>query len=77
MNSVIKNILNSSCSEQDKSSELDSLSKEIEIAKNILSGKYKYCSECDDYFLAESFLQKNESHNGKICIYEDPINSGG
>lgn len=77
MNNVIENILNSNCSDESKKKQLSVLSDEIRIAKDIISGKYKYCNECGDYYIAESFLTKSETKSGKICIYEDPINSGG
>ena len=47
------------------------------MAKGILSGKFQYCQDCDDYYLAKSFLSDSETKNARICIYQDPINSGG
>ena len=47
------------------------------MARGILSGKFKYCPECDDYYLAKSYLSDTETKPTRICIYEDPINSGG
>lgn len=42
-----------------------------------MAGKFQYCSNCDDYYLSESYLTKTETKESKICVYEDPINSGG
>ena len=47
------------------------------MAIGILSGKFQYCQDCDDYYLAKSFLSDSETKNARICIYQDPINSGG
>lgn len=77
MNNIIKDIINKNCSEEEKNKALDLLSDEIEIAKGILSGKYKYCPKCDDYYLAKSFFEEIETKRTKICIFKDIINSGG
>lgn len=77
MNKVIQNIINRTCSKEEKSKALDFLSDEIKVAKDIISGKYKYCQDCDDYYIAKSFLTDSETKSAKICVYEDPINSGG
>ena len=77
MNKVIKDILNSGLAKTEKIEQLDKLSKEIQLANDILSGKFKYCPDCDDYYLAESFLKKQETEITSVCVYSDPINSGG
>ena len=77
MNLVIKDILERDCSKDDKLKALNSLSVDIQMAKEIISGKYKYCPECDDFYLSKSFLTEHETKEGKVCIYNDPINSGG
>lgn len=77
MNKLIQNIISKNCKNEEKYKELESLEDEIKIAKGILSGKFKYCPKCDDYYLAKSFLTDEETKNAKICIYNDPINSGG
>lgn len=56
---------------------LDLLTDEIGIARDILDGKFKYCPECDDYYLTKSYLSDTRTKNARICIYQDPINSGG
>lgn len=77
MNKFIKDIIDKTCSDKQKKKELDKLSDEIEMAKGILSGKFRYCSDCDDYYLTKSYLSDSETKNARICIYQDPINSGG
>lgn len=77
MNKLIKDIIDKTCSDKQKKKELDKLSDEIEMAKGILSGKFQYCKDCDDYYLTKSFLQETETRNARICVWEDPINSGG
>ena len=50
MNSVIKDILKRKVNIEDKHNALNSLEKDIEIARKILSGEMIYCENCDDYF---------------------------
>lgn len=77
MNSVIKDIINSGCKPDEKIQALDLLVDDIEMARGILSGKYRYCPKCDDYYLSRSWFRDNETREAKICTYDDPINSGG
>lgn len=77
MDKIIKDIIVSRATNQEKKEQLDNLLNDINIAKDILSGKLKYCKECDDYYLSKSFLTEHETKSARICIYEDPINSGG
>lgn len=77
MNKFIKDIINKTCSDKQKEKELDKLSDEIEMAKGILLGKFQYCPNCDDFYLTKSYLLDTETKNERICIYRDPINSGG
>lgn len=77
MNKFIKDIIDRKCTNKEKNKALDLLSDDIEMARGILSGKFKYCPDCDDYYLAKSYLSDTETKDTKICIYEDPINSGG
>lgn len=77
MNKFIKDIIEKSCSDKQKKKELNKLSDEIKMAKGILSGEFQYCPECDDYYLMKSYLSDTETKDTRICIYQDPINSGG
>ena len=77
MDKIIKDIIISRMTNQDKKERLDNLLNDINIAKDILSGRLTYCKECDDYYLSKSFLSEHETKPTRICIYEDPINSGG
>lgn len=78
MHKVIKNIIkNEIMTDSDKMNFLNNLENDLNTAKGIISGKYKYCNECDDYYLAESFLTETDTKDCKILTYEDPINSGG
>ena len=77
MNDVIKKIVESKISKEDKIHSLKKLSDDIEMANGILSGKFVYCDECDDYYLAQSFLTDMKAEKTQILIYSDPINSGG
>lgn len=77
MNKIIKDIIDRNCTDEEKKKALNSLSNEINMAKGILSGKFKYCPDCDDYYLSKSYLTETETKETKICVYCDPINSGG
>lgn len=78
MHTVIEDIIKrKGCTSEDKRKALASLSHDIEIAKGILDGKYKYCTECGDYYLSQSFFRTNEEKEEMVCTYSDPINSGG
>lgn len=77
MNRIIKYIIDKKCSDKEKNKALDLLSEEIDMARGILSGEFKYCPECDDYYLTKSYLEDRETKPTRICIYEDLINSGG
>lgn len=77
MNKIISDIINSNRSKEDKEMDLDVLLEDINCAKGILSGKYTYCGDCNDYYLSKSFFEETEMKQEKICTYCDPINSGG
>ena len=77
MNKVILDIVKSNCKDEDKNKKLNLLSTDIEVAKGILAGTYKYCPDCDDYYLTKSYFTEKETKPTRICVYEDPINSGG
>lgn len=78
MNDTIKKIITrSDLSNERKLKQLDSLLEDIHTAKDILSGKLTYCKYCDDYYLARSFHEEQETIPCEICVYKDYINSGG
>ena len=78
MNLVIKNLLDKAYNGDIEAQEsLKELEKDINFAKEVLSGKFTYCEECNDYYLADSFMKETSTKPIRICIYKDPINSGG
>lgn len=77
MEEVIKEIIESDVSKYDKLDALNKIRDDIDIAKDIIAGKFKYCKECEDYYLSESFIKRTETKPTKVCTYQDPINSGG
>lgn len=78
MNNIIKGIIHSELSEEEKMQSLKKISEDLEIAKGVLSGEYEYCTECDDYYLSESYITKTViSEERDTCTYESPMNSGG
>lgn len=77
MNPVIQDIIHRDVTTEQKLQALASLEEDIALAKRFLSPEFSYCIECDDYYLTESFLHKDEIKNEKVCTYYDPINSGG
>lgn len=77
MDKNVKSIITSRGTNEEKLKVLESLSQDIQTAKDIINGKYAYCEECGDYYLSKSFFTDNKTERTKICVYEDPINSGG
>ena len=77
MHSVIKNILDSNTTNQQKAEEVNKIKESINIAERIFSGELAYCRGCGDYFLSRSFFEDVEIVDELVCTYSDPINSGG
>lgn len=77
MNKEVKNILKSYNTKNAQLKALSQLEEDIEFAKGVVDGTFQYCEKCDDYYLAKSFLHDFETKKAQICIYQDPINSGG
>lgn len=77
MHEVVKEIISRHISNDDKINLLNILMDDIVNAKHILSGEYKYCPKCEDYYLTKSFQTETETKFENVCTYEDPINSGG
>lgn len=77
MNKIIEDIINNNSTKEEKIKALDLLSEHIEMARGIISGKYMYCPDCNDYYLTKSFFTETETLESKICVYEDWMNSGG
>lgn len=77
MDNYIKNIVIRKCDIDSKIKALSDLENDINIAKEIITGKYIYCNDCDDYYLTGSFMEEKEYKVEKILVYSDPINSSG
>lgn len=77
MKSIIYDILHESWTNESKEKALNAIAEDLEIARGVLSGKFLYCPECDDYYLAKSYMTETETKETNICTYQDPINSGG
>ena len=73
----IEKILISKARDNEKLEALKQYEDDIKTAKDIINGKLTYCDECKDYYLTKSFFSEKETVPTKICVYEDPINSGG
>lgn len=73
----LESIIQSSKTKDEKLAQLDAIILQTEEAKDIINGKMKYCADCKDYYNAKSFFIEQETKHERICIYEDPINSGG
>ena len=56
---------------------LEQYEDDIRTAKDIVNGELTYCEECKDYYMNQSFFIEKETAPTRICVYEDPINSGG
>ena len=72
---IIKNVACSSMDADQKNEILDEIASEIQIGRDIANGKYKWCSDCNDYYLTKSFFTENETKEEKECVYEDAVNS--
>ena len=72
---MLKDIENIIISETTDSEKLNALKQCEDDAK--VNGKLTYCEKCKDYYLTKSFFSEKETIPTKICVYEDPINSGG
>lgn len=77
MNEVVKKIIESKLSKNDKFQALEKLRDDIRMADDILSGKFVLCEDCNDYYLVKSFTTEKETEPTQILVYSDPINSGG
>ncbi len=73
----IENIIISREIDSEKLKALKEYEDDIKTAKDIINGKLTYCEECKDFYLTKSFFSEKETVPAKICVYEDPINSGG
>ena len=73
----IEKIVISKARYSEKSEVLKQYEDDVKTAKDIINGKLTYCEECKDYYLTKAFFSEIESIPTKICVYEDPINSGG
>ena len=77
----INDILKLPISNEDKLLKLRDFAKDVEFqvspAEGILRGMFEYCNDCEDWYLTKSFTREHKVVPGQVCIYEDPINSGG
>lgn len=74
---AIEKIINKENSFADKAKELEDIQNSLDIAKQILNGEFIYCKLCKDYFLNKSFFTETETVEERVCVFSDPINSGG
>lgn len=57
LHKIVKDILNSNSTSEEKRRELNEIKAAIELAEKIFSGELTYCKKCGDYYLAAAFLQ--------------------
>ena len=77
MDKAVKAIINSHLSEEAKLKALEWLSDDIELGKKVVEGMFEWCPVCDDYYYTHSFFTETMTEDTRICVYRDPINSGG
>ena len=77
LHEVVKNILDSNKTPEEKKRQLNEIKAAIELAEKIFSGELTYCKKCGDYYLSSSFFTETEDVDERVCVYSDPINSGG
>ena len=77
MNKEIENILKNNKNKEEQLKALIKIENDIHFAKKAIDGIYKYCPECDDFYLTKSFFYEITTEEEVVCTFEDPINSGG
>ena len=77
LHEIVKDILNANSTPEEKRRELNEIKTAIELAEKIFSGELTYCKKCGDYYLNRSFFTDTEVIDEQVCVYSDPINSGG
>lgn len=77
LHKIVKDILDSNINSEEKKHQLDEIKSSIELAEKIFSGELTYCKKCGDYYLSKSFFIETEMVDENVCVYSDPINSGG
>lgn len=71
---MIDDILNGSHTIEEKEELIRTLSSTL--SKKIKVG-YRYCKKCGNYYREKAWDTCYETNTENICVYEDPINSGG
>lgn len=77
LHKIVKDILDANSTPEEKRRELNEIKTSIELAEKIFSGELIYCKKCGDYYLSRSFFIDTETVDERVCVYSDPINSGG
>lgn len=62
---------------KDKKEKIEKIKNSCDEALQYLSGEYKFCPQCKDYYRKKSFEFITETKEEKVCVYRDIINSGG
>jgi hypothetical protein len=77
LHKIVKDILDANSTSEEKRRELNEIKAAIELAEKMFSGELTYCKKCGDYYLSRSFFTDTEDVDERVCVYSDPINSGG
>ena len=62
---------------KNKKETIEKIKNSCDEALQYLSGEYKFCPHCKDFYRKKSFELISETKKEKVCVYEDIINSGG
>ena len=77
MEEIIEKLLLSNKNDNKKREEINKIKSSCEEALKYLSGEYKYCPQCREYYRKKSFEFVTRTKEENVCVYEDIINSGG
>lgn len=77
MHKVIKEILMSDKTSETKRKQIDEIKESINLAERIFTGELAFCKLCQDYYMSKSFYTDTIVEEENVCVYSDPINSGG
>ena len=78
MNNTISEILfNTSLKNKSKKDKITDIKNSCEEALKYLSGEYRFCPYCKEFYRKKSFEFVTRTREENVCVYEDIINSGG
>ena len=75
---VISDILfSTTLKREEKQAQIKKIVNAGSEALEYLNGNYRFCPQCKDFYRKQSFEFVEETKDEQVCVYDDPINSGG